>query len=78
VGIVFGQGIKIVAIGLVMGIAAGLLAGRYLFSLLYGVTSYDPVTIGLVTIVLVLAATLACLIPTLRAVGINPVTALRE
>jgi putative ABC transport system permease protein len=78
VGIVFGQGTKIVAIGLVMGIAAGLLAGQYLASLLYGVTSYDPVTIGLVTLVLSLAATLACLIPTLRAVGINPVTALRE
>jgi len=78
VRIVFGQGIKIVAIGLVLGTAAGLLAGQYLVSLLYGVTSYDPVTIGLVMMVLALAATLACLIPTLRAVAINPVTALRE
>jgi ABC-type antimicrobial peptide transport system permease subunit len=69
---------KIVVIGLVLGIAAGLLAGQYLVSLLYGVASYDPVTIGLVMIVLALAATLACLIPTLRAVAINPVTALRE
>jgi putative ABC transport system permease protein len=76
--IVFGHGIKIVAIGLILGIAAGLLAGQYLVSLLYGVTSYDPVTIGLVMMVLALAATLACLIPTLRAVAINPVTALRE
>jgi putative ABC transport system permease protein len=78
VKIVFGQGIKIVAIGLVLGIAVGLLAGQYLVSLLYGITSYDPVTIGLVMMVLALAATLACLIPTLRAVAINPVTALRE
>jgi len=78
VRIVFGQGMKIVVIGLVLGIAAGLLAGQYLVSLLYGVVSYDPVTIGLVMIVLALAATLACLIPTLRAVAINPVTALRE
>ena len=78
VRIVFGQGIKIVATGLVLGTAAGLLAGQYLVSLLYGVTSYDPVTIGLVMMVLALAATLACLIPTLRAVAINPVTALRE
>ena len=78
VRIVFGQGIKIVAIGLVLGIVAGLLAGQYLVSLLYGVASYDPVTIGLVMVVLALAATLACLVPTLRAVAINPVTALRE
>jgi putative ABC transport system permease protein len=78
VRIVFGQGLKIVAVGLVLGIMVGLLMGQYLVSLLYGVTSYDPVTIGLVTMLLALAATLACLIPTLRAIAINPVTALRE
>jgi putative ABC transport system permease protein len=78
VRIVFGQGIKIVTIGLVLGIVGGLLAGQYLVSLLYGVSSYDPVTIGLVMMVLALAATLACLIPTLRALRINPITALRE
>ena len=78
VRIVFGQGIKIVAIGLVLGIVSGLLAGQCLVSLLYGVASYDPVTIGLVTMALALAATLACLIPTLRAIGINPIVALRE
>jgi putative ABC transport system permease protein len=77
-GIVFGQGIKIVAIGLVFGIAVGLLLGQYLVSLLYGITSYDPVTVGSVLTVLALAATLACLIPTLRSVAINPITALRE
>ncbi|HEX6565233.1 MAG TPA: ABC transporter permease, partial [Chthoniobacterales bacterium] len=78
VRIVFGQGIKIVALGLVLGIAGGLLMGQYLVSLLYGITSYDPVTISFVMIILGLAATLACLIPTLRAVRINPITALRE
>jgi putative ABC transport system permease protein len=77
-GIVFGQGIKIVAIGLVFGIAVGLLLGQYLVSLLYGITSYDPVTVGLVLTVLAFASTLACLIPTLRAIRINPVIALRE
>jgi putative ABC transport system permease protein len=78
VSIVFGQGIKIVALGLVLGITGGLLMGQYLVSLLYGITSYDLITIGLVMMVLALAATLACLIPTLRAVAIDPVTALRE
>ncbi|MBV8101063.1 MAG: FtsX-like permease family protein, partial [Verrucomicrobia bacterium] len=78
VRIVFGQGIKIVALGLVLGIMGGLLMGQYLVSLLYGITSYDPVTIAFVMMILGLAATLACLIPTLRAVRINPITALRE
>jgi putative ABC transport system permease protein len=76
--IVFGQGIKIVALGLVLGIAGGLLMGQYLVTLLYGITSYDPVTIALVMIILGLAATLACLLPTLRAVRINPIMALKE
>ena len=78
VRIVFGHGIKIVAIGLILGIAAGLLAGQYLVSLLYGVTSYDPVTVGLVLTILAFASTLACLVPTVRAITINPITALRE
>ena len=78
VGIVFSQGVRIVALGLVLGIAAGLLMGQYLVSLLYGITSYDPVTIAFVMMILGLVATLAWLIPALRAVGINPVTALRE
>jgi len=78
VRIVFGQGIKIVALGLALGIAAGLLMGQHLVSLLYGITCYDPVTIAFVMMILGLAAILACLIPTLRAVRINPVVALRE
>ena len=52
--------------------------GQYLVSLLYEITCYDPATIAFVMMILSLAATLACLIPTLRAVIINPITALRE
>jgi putative ABC transport system permease protein len=78
VAIVFGQGVKIVGIGLIFGIAAGLLVGQYLVSLLYEITSYDPMTIGLVTMLLAFASTLACLIPAVRAIRINPITALRE
>jgi putative ABC transport system permease protein len=78
VRIVFGHGMKIVALGLALGIASGLLMGQYLVSLLYGITCYDPVTIAFVMMILASAATLACLIPTLRAVRINPIVALRE
>jgi len=52
--------------------------GQYLVSLLYGITSYDPAAVGLVLMVLAFASTLAGLIPMVRAMRINPITALRE
>ena len=52
--------------------------GQYLVSLLYGITSYDPVTVGLVLMVLAFASSLAGRIPTVRAITINPITAPRE
>jgi ABC-type antimicrobial peptide transport system permease subunit len=78
VQIVFGQGIKVVCIGLILGIASALILSQFLSSLLYGITGYDPVTIALVIMALALAAVLACLVPTLRAIRINPIIALRE
>jgi ABC-type antimicrobial peptide transport system permease subunit len=63
-----------------LGIAIGLLVastfGNLLGGLLYGVHSNDPMTIGLSILILCLAAFIACLLPALRAVRINPVTAL--
>jgi putative ABC transport system permease protein len=76
--LVFWQGLKIVSVGLVLGLVGALLFGKFLSSFLFEITSYDPVTIALVIIVLALAACLACLVPTVRAIRINPVTALRE
>jgi putative ABC transport system permease protein len=61
-----------------LGLVAALLFGQFLSSFLFGITRYDPVTIVVVTMVLALAAILACLIPTLRAIRVNPVIALRE
>ena len=78
VQIVFWQGIKIVCVGLVLGIVSALILGQFLSSLLYGISSYDPVTIALVIVALAIAAILACLIPTVRAIRINPITALRQ
>lgn len=46
--------------------------------ILYGISSNDPVSLGLAILVLGLAALLACLLPALRATRINPITALRE
>jgi putative ABC transport system permease protein len=76
--IVFWQGTKIVCVGLMLGIVAALILGRFLSGFLYGINSYDPMTLVLVIMVLALTAIVACLIPAIRAIRIDPVTALRE
>jgi ABC-type antimicrobial peptide transport system permease subunit len=55
-----------------------LVLSEFLGSLLYGVGGNDPITIAASIVVLSLAALLACLLPALRAIRINPITALRE
>jgi putative ABC transport system permease protein len=72
------RGFTIVGLGIVIGLLTAFAFGGFVGSLLYGVESNDPITIGLSVIVLCLAALVACLLPALRAVRINPVTALRE
>ncbi|MBV9297100.1 MAG: hypothetical protein JO145_16120, partial [Acidobacteriaceae bacterium] len=56
---------------------ATLGAGRVLADLLYGVKTYDPVILAATALMLAICATVAGLIPALRASSIDPVTALR-
>ena len=72
------QGLKIVCLGLLLGIGSALVAGRLIEGLLYGVSSIDLVSLLLSVLMLGIAAALACLLPALRAVRINPTKALRE
>ena len=65
------------AIGVVCGLAAAAGLTRLVSALLFGVTALDPVTYGMVTVVLVAAALLAGYIPAHRAATIEPVDALR-
>ena len=65
----------------IAGIAAGI-AGTFAFAkvittLLYGVTPMDPLTIGLVCVLLLLITVLASYLPARRALRIDPVVALR-
>jgi putative ABC transport system permease protein len=76
--LVIRQGLKLVGIGLVIGMLAALVLVRFIASILYGVSGNDPLTLGLALLILGFAALLACLLPALRAVRINPITALRE
>ena len=76
--LVIRQGLKLVCLGLIVGIVSALILVRFIDSILYGVSGSDPAALALAIGVLGLAALLACLLPALRATRINPVTVLRE
>jgi predicted permease len=75
--LVVGQGILLVLIGAAIGIAAALGVTRFISSMLYGLHANDPVTFAAVAIVLTLVALVACYIPARRAMGVDPMVALR-
>ncbi|HEX3644546.1 MAG TPA: ABC transporter permease [Vicinamibacterales bacterium] len=71
------QGLRTICIGVAIGFAGALVLTRAVESLLFGVTTTDPVTFAGVTALLVGTALLACYIPARRAAKIEPVVALR-
>jgi len=72
------QGMQLTAIGLAIGLIGALAAMKVLESLLLGVSTHDPATFGGVTLVLAVAAALACYIPARRATRVDPVISLRQ
>ena len=78
VNLVVKQGLWPVAVGLTIGILTGLLLARFIEALLYGVSAYDPITIALTLLVLGIASLLACLLPAVKALRIDPVRVLNE
>jgi predicted lysophospholipase L1 biosynthesis ABC-type transport system permease subunit len=76
-GLVVGQSLKLVLLGLAAGVVAALALGRTLSGFLYGVSPRDPVTFAAVVGLLVLTALLAGALPGRRAAGIDPARALR-
>jgi len=71
------SGMRLAAIGLVVGTAAAFLATRAMTSLLFGVSSSDPVTYLVIAALLALAAFAACYVPARRALAVDPIVALR-
>lgn len=76
--LVVGGGMKLALIGVAIGIVAAFGLTRLLETLLYGVTAFDPLTLGTVVVLLGAIAFLACWLPARRASGLNPLVALRE
>jgi putative ABC transport system permease protein len=77
VRLVLRQSLALAMLGVAIGLASAWGATRLLQSLLFGVRATDPLTYGLVALVLLLVATLACLLPAWRATRIDPLVALR-
>ena len=71
------QGLTLVVVGLLIGIAGALAAGRVLSSYLYQTAPRDPVIFAGVAAVFILAGIVACLIPARRATTVDPLIALR-
>jgi predicted permease len=75
--LIVGQGVKLAAVGIVIGIAAALGLMRLMSSLLFGVSANDPVTFTAAALVLLFVAIAACYIPARRAIAVDPMNALR-
>jgi putative ABC transport system permease protein len=72
------QGLILTTVGLTLGIAGAFALTRLMSGLLFGVQPTDPLTFGAVSLILILIATLACLLPARRALAIDPIVALRS
>jgi putative ABC transport system permease protein len=74
---VLGKGLRLIGIGLLLGMLVSLGLTRLVSSMFWGVSPRDPVTLLGVLLVLALVGTVACLVPARRATRVDPLVALR-
>jgi predicted permease len=76
--LVLTQGLQMTVAGLGLGLLVSMLLTRFVRGLLYGVSPTDPLTVVCVTVLLLAIAVVACLLPALKAIRVDPVAAIRE
>lgn len=76
--LVLRQGLRVVGIGLAIGLGLSLLATRAIGAFLYGVRPTDPMTLSAVAVLLAVVAAAACLVPARRAASVDPAASLRD
>lgn len=75
--LVVGQGMKLAAIGVAIGLICAALLTRLMSQLLFGVSATDPITFAAIAVLLSAIALVACIIPAHRATRVDPMEALR-
>ncbi len=75
--LILGEGLKLVLVGVVLGILAALAMTRFLTTMIYGVSATDPLIFGSVITVLIAVSLAACYVPARRAMRVDPIIALR-
>lgn len=75
--LILGDGMKMTLAGVVIGVLAALGLTRLLVTMLYGVSPTDPLTYGVIALLLTVVAVLACILPARRAMKVDPLIALR-
>jgi putative ABC transport system permease protein len=78
VQMVMNHGLSLVAAGGLLGLIGAFAISRFIKTLLFEVSSYDPTTFVAVTLLLILVGALAAFLPAYRAATVNPIVALRQ
>jgi predicted permease len=78
IGLVLASGAKLAVIGCALGLAGALASSRLLQTMLFGVSPFDPITLSLAVVLILLLVLAASFVPARRAASINPMRALRE
>jgi ABC-type antimicrobial peptide transport system permease subunit len=76
--LVMKEGLVQAALGLAIGLSGAVLLVRSFRSMLYEISPADPITLGVVVILLLSTALIACAVPARRAMRVDPVRALRQ
>jgi putative ABC transport system permease protein len=75
---ILGQGMILILTGVAIGVASAIALTRLMTGLLFGVSATDPIVFAVITLVLVIVALVACVIPAHKATKVNPLQALKH